>query len=181
MYAHDMIATMIDAAGGQIEGRTVIQKLSYFATVTVPNIEKVSYRHYFYGPFSVEVAAALDDMTAFLYLDEVNRSALYDSYKYILTESGQKYAGTVPKMHPNESNKIRDIVDSCKNICQLQGKPLSLAAKVHYIKAHDRGDTISTPEEIRSVALSCYDWNLSKEDTSDGIEVLKKLGFSNES
>ena len=181
MRAHEMIALIINAAGGQVEGRMVMQKLGYFATIKVPSIEDVSYRHYFYGPFSAEVAIALDEMAAFSYLDEVSRSALYDRYKYILTDSGREYAKSASDAHPDESREIKNIVDTCKNACQLKGKPLSLAAKVYYIRANGEDGPACTPEDVGRVASSCYGWNLSKNDTARGIEVLEKLEFANRS
>lgn len=173
--AHDVIVIVVDAAGGQIEGRTVMQKLVYFSTVKTEL--PISYKHYFYGPFSGEVAMALDEMVAFLYLDEVQRSTLYDRYKYILTSSGREYVDSVRKQHPSKYDAIKRIVDDCKDF-RLKSKPLSLASKVHYIMTNGTNSRNCTSDYVQEVASTCYGWKLSDEDIDDGFTVLKRLGFA---
>ena len=140
MDVYDVVAMTIHANGDKMSNRTTIQKLIYFHTQKSPNLEITPYAHHFYGPFNCQVASALEEMTAFSYLDEKFVSGQYQTYHYTLTNSGKEYAKRVTEEFKEESASIADTVEICKSHCKLKAMPLSYAAKAHYILNHPENE-----------------------------------------
>ena len=132
MNVYDVMALTIHSNDGVLDSRT-FQKLIYFISQLVPNIEIKPFRHYFYGPFSSEVASALEVMSAFSYLNEIIHSGFYEKYEYHLTTKGQTYAQSISEQHPDEFKQISNIVTTCNDFCELKTNPLSFAAKAHHV------------------------------------------------
>ena len=180
MNVYDVIALTIQSNGGVVENRTAIQKLIYFVSKIVPNIEIKPYRHYFYGPFSREVASSLEEMSAFSYINEIVRSGFYEKYEYNLTEKGRKYAQSLSEQYPEEFNKISQIVTICNDFCELRANPLSFAAKAYYVLVNTKEGLAGqyTVDDVSRVATT-FDWKISQRDTETGVELLQRLGLVN--
>ena len=179
MNVYDVIALTIHSNSDVLESRTAIQKLIYFISQTVRNIEIKPYRHYFYGPFSREVASSLEAMYAFSYLNEIAHSGFYEKYEYRLTTKGKTYAQSISEQHPDAFKQISNIVATCSNFCELKTNPLSFAAKAHYILVNtEAGRTGYTLDDVRRVATS-FDWEISRKDAETGISLLQRLKLVN--
>ncbi len=174
----DAIALTIHANDDKMAGRTTVQKLVYFHTVTIKNLDISGYIHYFYGPFSREVSVALEDMSEFSYIDQNIISGYYETYNYKLTENGIKYAETAMRKYPKEYETISKTVSICKEHCRLKPTPLSYAAKAHYVLANSESqfkDRFSA-EDVKTIAKD-FDWNISKEDAMTGLKLLQNLNL----
>lgn len=178
MDIYDAIAMTIYSNNGKIKGRTAIQKLVYFHTLKIPALDVASYRHYFYGPFSRDVASAMEDMSAFSYVNEIVHSGIYDSYLYEITQKGNQYAEKAIKEFPKEYEMISKTVKICNEFCNLKPAPLSFAAKSYYVltSAEEGRKGQWTIQEVRNVAKN-FDWDISEEDVETGIALLQKLGL----
>lgn len=182
MDVYDTIVAIIQANNGSIDGRTTIQKLAYFSKIKIPSLDVGTFRHYFYGPFSREVAMGLEDMTGFSFLEErVVPGYQYEGYSYSLMKDSKKMSDAVSNQYRKESKIISEIVHTCNDFCQLKAKTLSYAAKAYYIlanteKGRKRGITTDDLEKVGKE----FDWNISKSDAEIGIELLKKLKFVRE-
>lgn len=177
MDVYDAISTTIYSNENIIEGRTTIQKLLYFQTVKIPTFS-IPYHHYFYGPFSRDVASALEDLSAFSYVNEIVHSGLYDSYSYELTKKGDKYAEAKIKQFPKEYEKILEIIKICKEFCDLKSAPLSYAAKSYYIltSTEEGRKGKYNNEDVRNIGKN-FDWNIAENDIETGISLLQKLNL----
>lgn len=178
MDVYDAIALTVSSHDGKIKGRTAIQKLMYFNTIKISSLNSIRYSHYFYGPFSREVASALEDMSAFSYLNEIVYSGFHDSYLYQLTNTGRKYSEKVKKQNSQVYEKINETVKICDEFCGLQPAPLSFAAKSYYIltstKAGKKG--MYTVDDVRNIAKD-FDWDISNKDIEIGVSLLQKLNL----
>ena len=58
----DVIALTLYANDNEITSKTTVQKLIYFHTVMIKDLDISNYTHHFYGPFNREVSIALDLM-----------------------------------------------------------------------------------------------------------------------
>ena len=153
-----------------------MQKLGYFTSVST-ELENVSYKDYFYGPFSKGVAIALEDLGEALLLYETVRSSPIESYTYTLTDDGRKILEDVKKNCVKECGIISQIVTACKDHCGLQAHPLSCAAKSHYILNRREDGADYTPDKIEEMAHD-FGWNLCRDDIKRGVELLEVLGLS---
>ena len=178
MNVYDTITLTIYSNDGIINGRTTIQKLIYFNSIKISNVDIQTYTHYFYGPFSSEVAIALEKMVILSYVNEISYSGFYDTYKYQLTEKGKQYAKRLLLEYPQEFKKISDIVIKCKKFCELKPKPLSFAAKAYYILINtDEGRKGKYDlDDVRDVAEN-FDWSISTEDVKTGVSLLQELNL----
>src|SRR5262249_40853843 len=60
MDPNDFVVLAILAMGGEIQGKTKFQKAVYFLGLLTGCIDDLGYRAHFYGPYSDDVANAID-------------------------------------------------------------------------------------------------------------------------
>ena len=173
---YDAISLTLRANNNALSNRTTLQKLIYFETLQLDQLKTIMYRNYFYGPFSYQVASALDDMVAFSYLNErVYSKYNLESYHYELTEFGKNYADNAEKKFPAQSKTISRIVEICNKHCELRAKPLSYSAKSHYVLVN--GDKeVYTIEDVQRTARE-FEWEISGDDAKNGLGLLEDLGL----
>ena len=174
----DAIALTIHANNNEIISKTTVQKLIYFHTVTIKKLDISNYTHHFYGPFNREVSTALEDMSEFSYIDQNIISGYYETYSYKLTDKGIKYAETAKEKYPDEFKIILNTLNICNEYCELKPNPLSYAAKAFYILINSKEglDGNYSVEDVKIIAKD-FDWNVSTDNTLDGIKLLKKLNL----
>lgn len=173
---YDAIALTLRANNDELSNRTTLQKLIYFETLKIESLETIMYRNHFYGPFSHQVASALDDMIAFSYLNEhVFSTYNLESYHYELTKFGKNYANKVKTKFSKQFEIISNIVKACNAHCQLQAKPLSYSAKAHYILVNG-GQQEYTIEDVQNTAKK-FDWEISTDGAKNGLRLLGDLGL----
>lgn len=172
MDRYDLIVSMLHANGGLIKGRTVVQKIAYFANLRL-DIDGITYRDYFYGPFSREVALGLEHLASSLFIRETVRKTSIEEYTYELTGDGTDLAAEIVEESPREHSTVVSVLATCKEHCSLHARPLSCAAKVHFILGGKRGNAASSPE-IREMAQD-FGWNMSNEEIDRGMTLLREL------
>jgi len=172
---------VIDAAGGGITGRTVIQKILYFGTVT--HAVKATYRPHYYGPYSADVAGALQTITSCHFVDETmdsneskkaNETFEWKRYSYKLNEEGKKVSEFLKQNSSDEYAEIKKIVEVCKKTANLDPNVLSWAAKVHYILVQEKRPM--KHEEISKIASS-LNWKLESPQIASGAKLLRELSL----
>lgn len=172
MDRHDLVVSMLRSNGGKIEGRTVIQKISYFANLRL-RIDGIAYRDYFTGPFSTGVARALENLATNLFVRETVRATPIEHYTYDLTDDGQDWADMVEGESPGEHGTVRSVVAACEKHGGLEARPLSCAAKAHFML--EAGQGRGTPAEIRELARD-FGWNMTDQEIGRGMALLDELG-----
>ncbi|MCD6514308.1 MAG: hypothetical protein J7L07_05230 [Candidatus Odinarchaeota archaeon] len=156
----DALITAIFYADELIHGRTVIQKLLYFAFVK--NLIKTVYVPHYYGPYSVDVYNSLVKANLFNFVkEEVILGENWVRYDYYLTEDGRKFARDVETLNPDESKILKRIIITCKSHADLDYKKLADAAKLHFVIAAGdlRVDELDDFTKVKK-AFSLYGWSL---------------------
>ena len=179
MIIFDAILATIKAAGGSITGRTAIQKLMYFENVS--KLVDIKYRPHYYGPYSAEVAGAIQELIDLDFLKEDIETAKttgfpvpddWKRYRYTLTSDGNKVVEHINQESEAEINKISNLVSICQKTVNLDANMLSCAAKVYYIiSSQSKRMTIN---EIQKTAGS-FGWNLSQNQINGAVDLLKQL------
>jgi len=171
----------IDAADGRIAGRTTLQKILYFGMIK--NTVNATYRPHYYGPYSADVAGALQTITSCHFVDEAmdtsenkkpNESFEWKRYTYALNDEGKEVTRYLKEGSPKEYEEIKKIVTICKTTARLDPNILSWAAKVHYILRQENRQM--THDEISNVAES-LNWKLGKPQIDSGTNLLKELSL----
>lgn len=183
MNAHDVVALNLYANDGHIDGRTTLQKLSYFQKLILQEdagrAVDISFVPHYYGPYSKHVAAALADLVSFECVDERRcKDRAYEQYAYSLTrDDGQKFAQDAVDGDPDGYGIIKRVVDQCRDSCDLQATALSYAAKTHYLldsssNKHSASD-IDT-DKIRDAGIP-LGWNMNDDNVKNGVDLLVNL------
>jgi hypothetical protein len=171
------------AANNKIEGRTAIQKLIYFESIF--KVVDIKYRPYYYGPYSSDLTGIIETAVALKFIKEdinvlpadIPDSIEMKKYGYTLTDDGIELAKQLVKEHQPEYQKIKRVVDICKDNTGLDVNTLSYAAKIHYI-LHTKKKPM-TMYEITDTANS-FGWKLSLRQANRAKHLLKALGLCGE-
>lgn len=88
------LLAMLAAHGGRIENRITIQKLAFLLKQKgEPAFQRLAFVYHFYGPYSRDLSAVLQDLVVFGLVDEQRTDFAPDStrYSYVLTLQGREY------------------------------------------------------------------------------------------
>jgi len=151
----------------------------YFENVS--KVVDIKYRPHYYGPYSAEVAGAIQELIDLDFLKEEIDTAKttgfpvpddWKRYRYTLTSDGKKVVELLDLENKEEINKISNLVRTCKETVNLDANMLSYSAKVYYIISSQSKPM--TVNEIQKTAGS-FGWNLSQNDINDAVDLLKQL------
>lgn len=163
---------------GEVEGKTLLQKVVYFLN------EKlglgIRFIPYYYGPYSKEVADALEELKSMGMIEEQVESYsdrwlhLFESrlFRYIINKFGFKFAELVEERHRAEAKKIKDVIEEINTIFQNNAKLLSIAGKM-FIILRKKGKPM-TPQDILEEA-KVLNWEISEEEAQESINLLEKM------
>jgi uncharacterized protein YwgA len=170
----DLIIAILNAEPDGIEGRTVIQKLGYFASVKIRM--DAGYGADFYGPFSPLVAADLESLVGLDFVVEKGRRTTRDRimYSYYLTDDGQQLAKKIKQEYPTEYSIIMNVVQKCGKIVHYNFNVLSWAAKVHFVLSQAK--KAMTYEEAIGVCR-LFGWKLDEREVESAVKLLLALGL----
>jgi uncharacterized protein YwgA len=114
LTVRETVLLVIDAAGGTVEGRTAVQKLCYFAGLTLN--EDLGHRAHYYGPYSRQVEAALVNEAFAGDLEETVRTFSGWSggdgkaYTYKMTGQGAQLVSDLRRDKPAAARRVDEIV-----------------------------------------------------------------------
>lgn len=177
MEIPELIMALLSVEPDGIDGRTVIQKLGYFASVKVK--KDAGYGPDFYGPFSPLVAAHLENLVGLDFVVEKGRRTVRDRmmYSYYLTHDGQELAKKIKEEYPKEYATIRNVVKKCSRIVRNNLYVLSWAAKVHFI-LRQTGKAMTHEEAIEVGRL--FGWRMDERQVESAVKLLLALGLVKE-
>jgi uncharacterized protein YwgA len=176
----ELVLLVADAAGGKLEGRTVAQKLAYFAGWALE--QPTGHTPYFYGPFSSDIEAALNRLVMAGDLDEtIERLPAWSGgsdvlkHVYMVTDRGAEAVKSIREDRAAEAEIVDSIVSALKQaVPELRQKTLSAAAKIHYVVA-ERHRPVSD-EEVRTIAKG-LGWRLNARQVERTADLLAGLGL----
>lgn len=177
---NELVRVLLQSCDGRLEGRTALQKLSYFVSVETPC--DVSFEPYFYGPFSraiensAEVLELRDEVVEVKTTIGLARSGWpIEQSVFSLTDQGKKEAeqdsNRFPELEAATSKVIKTVLNHVPN---LSARPLSVAAKVHFILSNQDGPM--SAEGIRDVAET-MGWKLEDNSIDTAVELLTSLNL----
>lgn len=180
MMPTEFVHIALLAFGGEIQGKTALQKKIYFLGVLTDVLDDLGYRPHFYGPYSDDVARAVEELKTIGYVDQIIRStSLADAagfercrYDFRLTVAGSRVAQAKAKANDALWTKIKRIADKLMSADNLNYMKLSIAAKAHFHLGQPGAR--STKEELAQLA-SKWGWRVTSEEIHDAAGYLEKL------
>jgi uncharacterized protein YwgA len=86
MTTYDFVHLVLFACGGQMSGRTKLQKTVYFVGALSGRLDELGYRAHYYGPYSSDVSAAVEDLRGLGFLTQrVASDGSHDSQGFEVT------------------------------------------------------------------------------------------------
>ena len=178
LTTRDTILLITHAAGDQVGGRTVMQKLAYFTALGLN--ARLGHRPHFFGPFSSKVEDAVDNavIAGELY-ETTDRFPDWQGgpdvlkYTYDLTTNGKARVDRLIEHNSVEWDHVRDAVQGIRQVLPgLDQKTLSAAAKTYLIISES--DAGVNEGEIPVLARR-LGWELNADQVVDTVRLLEQL------
>lgn len=177
MSPTNFVLALIDACGGSVSGRTLLQKRAFFASLLSKVDPGLSFDAHYYGPYSSTVDGITTQLKNLGFVEEKNLSFGVVSggfemkrYDYALTAEGRNILEPI-----RTTEEYKRISTAIKKINRA-GNPdyliLSIAAKVYFILKKS-GKPMSKVE-IQKEAEK-LNWNLQPSSLESAVNFLLKL------
>ena len=175
----DILLAIIVAEEKKMEGRTRLQKLTYFVSKIIGY--DAGFRPHYYGPYSPLVAAVVESQQSrglleesafpFEFHDFPGHDGERKRYDYRLTEKGQQAYEWRYSENEDEFIQVQELV---KKIGETGAdyRDLSFAAKIFSV-IKEKGRAMTEPE-IRRAAKQ-LGWSLDEKEMKKGLELLNSL------
>ncbi|MBA4064276.1 MAG: hypothetical protein C0501_11290 [Isosphaera sp.] len=183
MTTYDFVHLVLYAAGGEIRGRTKLQKMVYFAGALTGDPRRLGYRAHYYGPYSAEVADAVEELRGLKFLEQRAAGAGTTDehgfeiarYDYTLTEEGRQVAAEKAAAAPAEWPRIRAAVEKLAAAPVRDYVRLAIAAKTHLLtRQAGRG---LAGEALRA-ETAAHGWKaFTDEQYDEALQFLEAVGL----
>lgn len=182
MTTYDFVHLVIHACGDRVEGRTKLQKTVYFVGVLTQMLDSLGYRPHFYGPFSPDVASAVEDLRGLNFLkQETQAFSSRDSrgfevarFDYCLTNDGKEIAQEKVGENPAEWSAIQRAVKRLQSVKADDYMKLSIAAKAYFMLG--KSAKPMTPEMLSKTAQR-FGWKVTESELNEASDWLTELGL----
>jgi uncharacterized protein YwgA len=186
MNPYDFVHLALYALGGQVQGRTKLQKTMYFLGILTGNLEALGYRAHYYGPYSDLIAAAVNRLKAigFLQQSSLHTGAYGEDgfeiarHDFVLTDEGGRIAEQKSKDNPQAWKKLETAVSHFKKAGDVDYMKMSVAAKTFFMLS-EKGKR-STVAEL-SESAKALGWNPKPQEIADSVKFLQTLGLASAS
>ena len=181
MDTRDFVALTILKKGGEIHGKTKLQKLVYFVGVLTDSLEELGYRAHFYGPYSDDVANAVGQLKVMGVVDQNVSDWGYDRagfevkrYDFRLTDAGTEFAKGIAARVGDASQRICDALNAYAEAGDRDYMALSIAAKTYFMLGQHKGK--ASKADLVKLAKR-FGWTVRPNQVDDAAEYLEKLGL----
>jgi len=178
MNATDFLISLVDASGGVVQGRTLLQKKAYFLTLLAELNVELDFDAHFYGPYSATIDNSLTQLKNLRFIDENATAYGVDNtgfemkrYDYRLTPDGQAIAAKL--RDTVEYQRIRKVLARISEAGNLNYMELSIAAKALFI-LRKKKEPMSKQEIAREARK--FDWNIQPASLANAVSFLERLG-----
>jgi uncharacterized protein YwgA len=145
-------------------------------------LDDLGYRAHFYGPYSTDVAEAVDWLKIIGAIDQSGAGGgTFDSsgfeikrYDYVLNANGRTFAERTAHRHEKAWHEVQQAAISLKNARSKDYLSLSIAAKADFLLDQQRGS--ASREELRRLA-SRFGWEVTPSKLDEAGDFLVKLGL----
>ena len=180
MDPYDFVQLAILAVGGEIKGKTKLQKTMYFLGVLTGHLDDLGYRPHFYGPYSEEVVDAVDRLEAVGFLDQSIRgggtvdTSGFEIYRcdYRLNKDGLAIAQAKSKKNAKLWRELQRAAGILKRAGNIDYMKLSVAAKAYFMLGQKKGQASMT--ELATLAKR-FGWNVTPQQVREAARYLSEL------
>jgi uncharacterized protein YwgA len=182
MSPYDFLHLTLLAVGGEIHGRTKLQKTVYFFGVLSNALPELGFRPHFYGPYSDAITEGLSKLKSRNFLTEsVFGAGTFGAqgfeiarHDFRLTEEGLRIAQLKAKANPPVWKKLKDVAQRFKSAGDIDYMRLSVAAKTYFMlqKSGKPASLAQLSESAKKLG-----WGTKPSEIKESISFLEKLGL----
>lgn len=178
MDTADVLLLAYEAFGGEVQGKTKLQKKLYFLGIMMG--QDFGFGPHYYGPYSAEVASANSMLKSMGYLSESVASAgSYNAegfeiarHDFRLTEDGRAVACQKRKRFPSEWERIERAAGTLSAAGDLNYMEISIAAKAYFL-LDQKGEPARVDEVVRMARQ--FGWSVTEDDIIKAVGFLEQL------
>lgn len=181
MKPTDFVLCLIDASGGKIHGRTLLQKRAFFVTELIGKDFGLKFDAHYYGPYSATVEGTVTQLKNLGFVQESSTGfgTLRDGfevrrYNYSLTSDGDQLLRELRNTAEHAAIKA-----ATKQVLEA-GDPnyleLSIAGKAYFLLKNKEGGKMTVAEIVEQAEK--YNWNISPESIQKAVRFLSAVGLA---
>lgn len=182
MTPYDFVHLTLLAVGGEVRGKTKLQKTVYFLGLMTGQLEELGYRPYYYGPYSDDVADAVSTLQGrgFVTSDVASVGTVDgDGFEvrrtdYRLTAEGRAMAEKKVGQNLGLFTELKKASLALKQAGELDYMKLSIAAKTYFM-LHEK-NAPATNGELEQLAKR-FGWKVTPDQVREAAEYLRKLNL----
>ncbi|MCK4850018.1 MAG: hypothetical protein KAT11_01645 [Phycisphaerae bacterium] len=180
MNAYDFVHIAMLALGGEIKGKTKLQKTIYFMGIMSGSLRDLGYQPHFYGPFSADVADAVGRLKSVGFIHETSEATGFIDksgfeqvrYDYRLSTLGRLIAQKKAKRRPGLWKKIKLAARQLKDAGDPDYLKLSIAAKTYFLLGEKKG--AASYHKLAKLA-SKFGWSVKDTQVKEAAQFLKNI------
>lgn len=177
-----IILLAIDAFGGQVGGKTLLQKRLYFTQVLLRENLGLDFDAHYYGPYSALLNSELSTLKLQGQLREDASTYGFSQqsgfemrrFHYQLTDGGRAGVEWLRQNYPDEAGRVTEAAKCVVAAGNLDYMDLSFAAKSHWILCQAQKPL--SEADIANEAQR-FGWEVKPEQVHRGVEFLQKVGL----
>ena len=176
MIARDILVLAYKAFGGNMRGKTLLQKRVYFLSVML-GID-LGYEAHYYGPYSGQIADLNAELKSLGCISESSSAWGYDQrgfemarHDFVLTDVGTRLADRKSQQCPELWKDVQQAAAVVTQAGELDYMELSIAAKAYYVLNKLNGK--ATLEDIAGM-LPKFGWLVSDQQLERATDFLAK-------
>jgi len=182
MKVSEFVLALINASGGTVRGRTMLQKKSFFVSQLGQIDVDLGYHAYYYGPYSAEIDCVLTRLKNLGFVEEattgfgvVSGGFEMRRYDYRLTDDGKRILE--PLLQTAEYEAVQESVRRIQEAGDPNYFELSIAAKAYFI-LKKQGKEMSRTELQREAQK--FDWSIQENSLTSAVHFLERVGLARE-
>lgn len=179
MTTYDFVHLAFLALDGEIKGKTKLQKTIYFMGLVAGIEDELGYRPHYYGPYSPDVAAAVERLRTLGFLDQsVVGSGTADTrgfevarYDYRLNEAGRGVAEQKRSSMPEVWERVTTAAKSMETLLKQDYMKMSIAAKTLFLLREREGH--ASMGDLAALAPR-FGWSVTAEQVQEAAKLLQE-------
>lgn len=175
MNAYDFVHLAFLALGGRIRGKTRLQKTVYFLGVMSGELKNLGYRPHFFGPYSPDVADAVNQLRSLGFINQtVVSGPELARFDFRLSKDGKAIGLRKAQQYCELWGRIAAAAESLKKAGEQHYEKLSIAAKTYFMLGEKHGE--AEIEELAKLADK-FGWRVSRKHVIEAARFLESLGL----
>lgn len=181
METKDFATLALLAVGGEIHGKTKLQKTVYLLGLMTDHLDDLGYRAHFYGPYSDDVAEAVTTLKTIGAIDQNVTDWGYDQsgfevrrYDFRLNEQGERFAQAKARRNPKLWSELQEAAKVLKKADPVDYMQMSIAAKTYFLLGRKKGR--ASMAELAQLAPR-FGWHVTPQQVQQAAQYLNRLGL----